>query len=553
MKRGARLGLIAAAAAIAIFFASAGIAWADDCSTPADCSNTAWTVGGAAAAAAAVAAAAAAAGWLPGGETEGLPEGRDGSQLSRECFIDLQFLADPIRATIQQISELTVAVSGAARMWIDAQNRAAAAQYQASRLAGRTLAAPIAASRAANSASAIGEAAGLGVHHATTAAAGAQRVSEGLSRAATQFGQMGEAAEAARAAGHASTYADEAARLAGIGKGAGRLATGLGIANIAAELYGQVSYQSTEDRLWQAGQLITQSETARIEARRWKAFMDHTQRRIDALKPTLLSQVRAYNARAEECNAVPLSEDLDAFGRATQEAAGEQPRLEGEITAPASILRRAPEPLPERDPMYTNCDPAFYQQEMALYRNDLRDWQRRSDLWVRWQHRETDLEITANAAGIEVNRLQYELAQGLGNMRFLGTISGTTAAAAMIPFFTPAGQLIFGGVSLLAGMAETYMSPSAWQAVVLGKIEAQISWLRDQLGYAVSEQSRLRDFLNSLETNLRARRGSLRASYEACKGAEQGWEPVPDLPDFYSPYQRQPGHIRSVKDFAKWP
>jgi hypothetical protein len=553
MRRATRVTLIAAGVAIAVFFASAGVAWADDCSTPADCANTAWTVGGAAAAAAAVAGAAAAAGWLPGGETNGLPEGRDGSRLSRECFIDLQLLSTPIKATIQQISELTVAVSGAARMWIDAQNRAAAARYRASQLAGGTTAAPVAASRAANASSAIGESATLGVHHATTAASAAQRTSAGLSRAASQFGQMGEAAEAARAAGHATTYADEATRLAGIGGRVGHLVTGLGVANIAAELYGQISYQSTEDRLWQAGQLATQSDMARIEARRWKAFMEHTQRRIDALKPTLLAQVRAYNARAEECNAVPLSEDLDAFSRATQGAAGAQPSAAGEEIAPASILRRAPEPLPERDPMYTNCDPAFYQQEMALFKNDLRDWQRRSDLWVRWRQRETDLEITANAARLEVNRLEYQLKADLGNMRALGTISGGTAAAAMMPCFTPVGQLIFGGVSLLTGMAETYLSPSAWQAVILGKVEAQISWLQNQLGYSVSEQNRLRTHLNSLETNLRARRGSLRSSYRACKGAELGWEPVPDLPDFYSPYQRQPGHIRSVKDFAKWP
>lgn len=102
-------------------------------------------------------------------------------------------------------------------------------------------------------------------------------------------------------------------------------------------------------------------------------------------------------------------------------------------------------------------------------------------------------------------------------------------------------------------MAETYLSPSGWQAVIVGRVSEQILWLHNQLGYALQEQNRLRAYLNSLETNLRARRGTLLATYQSCNGGENGWEPVPELPDFYSPYQQQPGQIRSVKDFAKWP
>ena len=553
MKRAAILSVIALVAASGAFFATTGIARADDCSTPEDCSNTAWTVGGAAAAAAAVVAAAAAAGWLPGGHPEGLPEAEGGGRLSRECFIDLQQLARPVRATVQQIAELTVAMTGAGRMWIDAQTRAAAAQYQAAQLAGGTIPASIATPYTASMSSAIGEAATYGVHRATSSAAEAERVAAGLGRVAETFRGMGETADAARAARQASSYADDARRLGEVATGPGRIATAMGIANIAAELYGQATYNGTEDKLRHAGQLVAQAEAARIETMRWKAFMGNLERRIEAQKAILLGQVQAYNARAAECNAVPLSEDLDAFSRVTQEAAGQQAPATGTQVAPPSILRRAPEPLPERDPYFTNCDPAFYQQQLELYRRDILNWERRSALWMRWRQRETDLEITANAARLEVNKFEYELAKGLFNMRWLGTISGATAAAAMIPLFSPPGQLIFGGVSLLTGMAETYLSPSGWQAVIVGRVSEQIRWLHNQLGYALQEQNRLRAYLNSLETNLRARRGTLRASYQSCNGGEKGWEPVPELPDFYSPYQQQPGQIRSVKDFAKWP
>jgi hypothetical protein len=149
--------------------------------------------------------------------------------------------------------------------------------------------------------------------------------------------------------------------------------------------------------------------------------------------------------------------------------------------------------------------------------------------------------------------VEDEIGWWLAPYRACGAISGTTAALAITPCFTPLGQLIFGGISLVSGIAESMASPSAWAIILAGRMRARIDWLINQLGYATQEQVRLRDILNQIETNLRARRGSLRASFRACNAAAKGWEPPPDLPDFATMWEAKSGQVRAFEDFGKWP
>lgn len=536
-----RLLVIGFALPAALMFVPTGVARADDCSTPADCSNTAWTVGGAAAAAAAVVAAAAAAGWL------NLPEEAPGApRLSRECFIDLQILAGPVRATISQLADLSVALMGASRMWLDAQNRAAAARYGAAQLAGGQLTFDIV-SYSSTSSSGLGEmATGAGWRVTKPAADAANR----LGNAAAELPLRGPGAQYGDlAARHAADYADEAARLGGLPTA---VATGAGVVNVAAEAYGQYTYQNREDALRGAGQLQAQAEIAALEAQRWKAYMDEVKGRIDALRPTLQAQVEAYNARAQACNAVQLSGSFDALTHEMMGAASRQLPSPTPAVAPASVLDRGPQPLSERDRPQVNCDPGSYASQMQQYRDDLRQWNELAARYNEWRQRAADLDVTFEAAQSERARIEEVLADQLLPYRAAGLISGTTAALAIMPWFSPLGQLIFGGISLFSGMAETYLSPSAWQTVLAGVLRERINWLLTRVQYNTGEQTRLRPSLETLEETLRVRRSALRASFRECKGAGKGWDPPPELPNFLQLWEKRTGQVRSLQEVGTW-
>ncbi|MCP3973585.1 MAG: hypothetical protein GY720_03740 [bacterium] len=108
-----------------------GAAVADDCSSPTDCSNTAWTVGGGAAVAGAIIAAAAATGLIPSSPTGAVdPTTGQRNELSPECLEALNGLLDAVHDEFAYLAELQGTIEGANRMannldeWIGAGQNA---------------------------------------------------------------------------------------------------------------------------------------------------------------------------------------------------------------------------------------------------------------------------------------------------------------------------------------------------------------------------------------------------------------------------------------------
>jgi hypothetical protein len=111
-----RLGLLLVCVA-AWFVIGAGIATADDCSSPPDCSNTAWTVGGGAAVAGAIIAAAVASGLIPTSPTRAVdPDTGQRNELSPECLEALNGLLDAVHDEFTYLAELQGTIEGAVRM-----------------------------------------------------------------------------------------------------------------------------------------------------------------------------------------------------------------------------------------------------------------------------------------------------------------------------------------------------------------------------------------------------------------------------------------------------
>lgn len=546
---------------VGLTLVTTGVASADDCSSPADCSNTAWTVGGASAAAAAIVGAAAAGGWLPNG-----PTSREGGFTEPDCYSDLHMLAEPIRGTVQQIAELETTLVGADRMWLDAQQRATNLQWEAVNVADSWGLDPVGAAGLGISASGplatkLEQAA---ANHAATmqqyggklqnAAADFRRIAgqtalEQGSDAAATFSQ-----EARRSSRLAGEYLDEAAQTSERAGGLGRLGRGLSVVNILTTVYGQtIGAGRRSDALQNIGALTAQADFARMEAARWNSYRAELTHRIDALVGVLRGQIAAYNARAQECNAVPLSDDMERFTRTTISTAAQQLDAWQASEAPASVLARAPEPLKEEDRPRVNCDGAAYAAELQAYKSDIERFeQTASDFKLRRQQA-TDIELTRIQIQNNLTQIQYQLANETFWYRIVGMTSGSATAVTLLSFLSPPVAMICGGISFVAGIAESQLSPSSAVTVLSGALQARIDWLRDRNGYNSREQVRLSNILDRLGSNMWQRRNSLWSSFRECGGDQLGWERAPDVPSMADAWAAPTGgQWRTLEEIGTW-
>jgi len=556
---------------LGILVVLAGVAFADDCSSPSDCSNTAWTVGGGAAVAGGLAAAAAASGLLPGS-----PEGAAGADgtpntLSPECRQKLQGLLDRVNDQFAYVAELTTTLQGAvergsARRMASSGGTvgpdglplpgeadltsagAGAAETAASSFvpsAASIQQAQVAAANAQQHAARVAAQAvsrraladGLEqlLHTIDTSTVEGARTFQSVARELVAAQTRARAAEevrrqASRMAQAASSQADDlAAQLARFNpaRAATNVARGLGA---LAALYSAYSTHQTITQFGSGlrgvatrGALGAEQEILIGEFLRWRSFAAEVKARLDAALVDLNARMGAYNVAAVPCGAELLHADAHAILDRAMYDPGRVPVPAGAV--PGRVI----------DPRPRELDEQGTPQDCTQYEAALQNYDRIADSvkrdLERWQQRGADLSVTKSAldqliretaAALESSSTQFEVEHGTA-----GVVTVAAAIAGLAGVITLGPALAIGAFTFfLASHADVSVRPEAehlQNAVSAWRQERR--WLDSRDGYIRGEVERLQRMVT---TDLRQRHDELARLHARCAAA--GGTASPPLP-----------------------
>lgn len=547
--------LLLAGGIAAVVVVWSDVATADDCSSPSDCANTAWTVGGGAAAAAAIAAAAAAAGWIPGDVQA--REGHDLSELSPQCIEDLTFLRAEMQELTDRYADSSVAQDGAL---FEAQKTDLEAELIASRLgfAQRVADAPPGTVEQAGSygtqadiaGGAIGEysgrltrqssaltdmssrlrglagqmqqagtSTGAGAAHSVDAARrtlwresmqighqmgrrGLPGVGRTLSTAATEHGipntrgmQQGllrQAAELEELATRQSARATSITR-SSLSRLAGNLGNVMGAYSIGSAVMDQTGSLRRQSQLQGVGKLQSMLANKRAEAKRWRAYADEMEQRASRLRSLMSDAARRYNARVQrpDCPAEPMGRPVPPVSSRTPKERFRPPI----DPVPARVRRQVP---------MGRCDDLerrFRQTLETLRRTEAENDRVRRE-YGRWAQRLADLDATVEAVVRLRNSaaVQHKTASEQ-EIRARGIAIGITAMALIFPPSTLGVAAAMAVASIFFGMTASQCTPERALSLFLGRSREELVHLRHAQQRVSADVEHMREQLRALHDN----------------------------------------------------
>lgn len=548
-------------------------AYADNCSSPEDCSNTAWVIGGGAAAVAAIIAAVTAGGWL-----------RDypGDNLSDECFKALVALRQRIDPVIEQLSQLAVARKGA--LWesaiVDANtivlesllaNAEGRAGTEAARLA-------------------TGGDIGLDTDVVGTGLSGASGLAENwLAMAQAETAAADDLASAVqkfysklwidRIAGRSSlidpsviqAYGNRARMLQGLGALQGSAATqvkaataagtvlqGLGIGTSLISLGSFVYTQHLGgahhfDDMELLGKWKSEVEIQRAESGRWLDFAGELDGRMAALEATFNARVDAYNQRADQCGAARIAPPpwTELVNRANNAAATRNVPRGDRGAVPQSVFPRGPHPIKERDPADPDCDRGAYDAAVAEFNQQITD---RADVvrrYLMWEQRRVDIAASIDALDDAYWKAWTFFEEGKTSWRIYGHAG---AAATVASFFVaPAAAVVLGAGSIYCDLVGGAATPADARGIEVGQMRRTLDELRRTRGYVGQENMRLFNEITAFDGNIAQRRENLLSEYRGCgQNATPPWPAPPSTPKSDSYTQPLTPRARPYWEIMTW-
>ena len=580
---GRRRAVVVAVAAAASWLLLGGTALADDCSSPLDCSNTAWTVGGGAAVAGGIIAAAAAAGVLGPPKVDEVAAARipeeDRERIIEDCRKELEPHRARVSAAFLRCAELAGALAGAA-------NRAGASEVVAEELENRAEALVLAQRRGDRDWERILRDPSLRPRPSfdatfdlpadLTGAVGSHGVlagvvQGGLGTVAGRRDTLRRAvdAAAAAAAGRGEPALTATQRMAAASRHAGRLraaAAGARIVGSGLNVFGGVTsvaaiwnVDSTAEMARVTGIVTEQAAQARLATRRWLEWRAARRSDLERAKADYRREAEAYNRAIGTCPFVRVATDFD------EELVRLDPGRDEGYSAREPVLERpAPAEPPEQGP--SRCDDlhadlAAYEQDRAAFvaRTDPSHARWRDEI-QRWATRRADLRATIAAFETlrDTNRQAVERSR-------VNKIGATWAAGALpmflawaFPPVTVGIALATGAASLAAAVTSSSMSVDDAAAFLEGQYAQRVRHLRYLHGMADGEVGRLITLLGTDLRNLRTRHAHLVARYRQCsyRFGELGRPERPVAPPRRSTEgltMQPPGTVRDLDHFGSAP
>jgi hypothetical protein len=526
---------VALASFVLIVFTLAGTASADDCSSPPDCSNTAWTVGGAAAAAAAVAAAAAATGWLPG-----QPKAKGKDFKDPGCKQQLESLLALVKQANLEVAQLVTTREGAQRK---ARRAAAEASLITAKAEGMSSQLDIAGTFQAGvstgtlGADSFGTGTALGVAGAeasaegwsTLARTGAQKVNE-LKRAPWFAKKLVEArlTKLKTLTKFLEESAESASFKAGILGAAGNAA---GVVSLATTGYDQWASLERDPKLHALGEVIGDAEVKAMEAQRWLSFQEELTGRIKDADQALKRAVDNYNFNAARCGAETIVKPSldDMMSRMAPAAAGQASVAPGSETAPPVVLPSEPK-VDDRTTMPSDCDHSAYLRDYLHF--PILDGDRRtsSHEMHRWEQRQADLEASISAVDDTLMRAELYFADCRTNAQIFGTLG---AGATVFGFMVSApAAIVLGITSVYCDIKGGAAAPPDAVGIEIGIMRQRLQFLKSRRAYVESERARLHMATLTHRSNIRDSVDRLKFMYSKCAGKDQSyWPEPPEVPD----------------------
>lgn len=454
--------------------------WADDCSDPTDCSNTAWTVGGAAAGAGGAAAGAAAGGLLPGRDAKPEPGGSRDDFTRPDCRDKLKRLMADVQAVKTRLAELVTSYEGAHRRFVEADGRAQRLAQQANQMADA-----------------------LGIQW------------QGGSPTPTSTpGATAIAGDTVTASGVAVSVGGETV----FGAGAKVANPALGVIGL---LFTGESYRASGVRPGQvadAAQRAREAQLATLERDRWRRFMEKMDRRMQQERQELQRAVFSYNGEAARCGAKPISYDdnrewLVLISKMKNPIRKQTPGpATASIPAPRSVTG-APEPLdsdekqelPACQQVRQEYDPLVRQIESQRTR-----WRNTVAEYRRWKDRHKSIVATLQGLKDDVPRYEAAIAK-YQDARTAPAVA--TFALGAVGIFASGGVAAFAAVG--GGIAGMYIRPAPdVLAALVGQARPMIPKLQVWSVKAQTHLNQLRSQLATYEANhaqMVARANALRA------------------------------------------
>lgn len=498
MSRCRRVAVAVGLALGFVLLLPAGPVHADDCSSPSDCSNTAWTVAGGAAVAAAIVGAAMAAG------------GRNGQGSGGEECDEVAVLRSSIRGRYQRLAELAVLRKGALTSKARAEAQLQAAKDWAERLARE------------------------------------EQISTTLASAGAAAGSTGAAYGAGRAAQLESAHLVQrrlhdlipgapppSVSPPSIGSkfwaGANRLISAGGALLTAAGHYFDRQHRDNVRTLGILQQTIIEK---RAEVERWRSYADEQGDRIEAGFAELRSDIATFNAdnEAHGCGWSRLDVDqmrslLDAPPEATG-AAGPVPQHILETEPP---IRRATaeERREERERDRERFVCRTYDGDLAAWNALVAQLTPKLDEWDRELRRWAARGAAVQRVMAERGRIERDLSRAIWGAS--GVAPGETALALGEGGLAIAGifaatwpvALALGVGGILVGVARGNLAPSDAQMLVEGRLAAEMQFWTTRMAYIQAEITRLTTMRTEVLSELQRRRIRLDRTYDWCS---QWWQ-----------------------------
>jgi len=502
---GRRLLLVVGAAVGLFFLAAPGVAYADDCSSPSDCSNTAWTVAGGAAVAAVIVGTA-------------MGTRRNGSEAS-ECE-EVGALRVSIRGSYQQLADLAVLRKGAVLSKSRAEAQLRMARDWAARLEGKVQISTTSSGHLASAGSTTAAAAGSYADRLQDAIAGAKSSDIARQRLAALTGTAAPSGSLVRP----GMVSGGRTMTSSFWSKANRAFSVVGLALSAAGQYFNYQHRNDMRTLGILRQTIIQKQA---EIKRWQSYVEELSAKIDAGFEALRASVRRCNEMNEKhsCGWSRLDlGDMRALLDSPPDvdgAAGAVPQHLLETEPPihrATADERAEER--ERDRERFVCQ--AYDADLAAWNTLAESMKPKLDQWDEqlrhWAARGAAVQRVM-ASRSEIERSVREAIWGVtGNALGERVLAGGElgiAAIGLASFSWPVvAALGIGGA--LVSLARGQISPSDVELIAEGRIAAEMQFWSSRMVYIRAEITRIERMRTEVLSELQRRRIRLDRSYDWC-------------------------------------